>query len=183
MRRIKPFTREEVLELFYVDPTSASGLRWVVNYRDKKHGDEVGYLAPSANKRYGSIWHVCFNGRPHLVARIVWTIVNGTIPAGLVIDHINGNPRDNRIENLQAVTHAVNTRARTKKSIRNSSGFTGVGWSNQRNMWRARIFRNWKEIHIGFFHSKEDAAKARDSAELKWAEENGESVRLLNFPN
>ena len=40
--------------------------------------------------------------------RIVWTQHNGPIPKGMIIDHINGNPSDNRIENLQCITQKQN---------------------------------------------------------------------------
>jgi len=36
--------------------------------------------------------------------RIVWERHNGKIPKGFVIHHINGNGKDNRIENLQRMT-------------------------------------------------------------------------------
>ena len=34
----------------------------------------------------------------------------GAIPEGMVIDHINRNPSDNRIENLRVVTQSANLR-------------------------------------------------------------------------
>ena len=40
--------------------------------------------------------------------RKVWKSVYGEIPKGMVIDHINGNTLDNRIENLQCITQAQN---------------------------------------------------------------------------
>lgn len=42
--------------------------------------------------------------------RVIWVYVNGPIPAGLVVDHINEVKSDNRIENLQLVTPLANTR-------------------------------------------------------------------------
>ena len=40
--------------------------------------------------------------------RKVWKSVYGEIPKGMVIDHINGNTLDNRIENLQCITQKQN---------------------------------------------------------------------------
>ena len=46
------------------------------------------------------------NGKPCsiLVHRKVWIDNNGEIPKGFVIHHINGNKKDNRIENLQCIS-------------------------------------------------------------------------------
>lgn len=40
--------------------------------------------------------------------RVIWEAVHGEIPAGLEIDHLNGRKADNRISNLDAVTHSEN---------------------------------------------------------------------------
>lgn len=43
------------------------------------------------------------------VHRVVWMSVNGPIPSGFVLDHINGNRSDNRLENLRLVTPKGNS--------------------------------------------------------------------------
>ena len=40
--------------------------------------------------------------------RIIWIWFNGAIPEGMVIDHINGERADNRIENLQCISQREN---------------------------------------------------------------------------
>ena len=50
--------------------------------------------------------------------RIVWIKANGPIPKGMIIHHINGNPRDNRLENLELTNrskHAVHHVTETTK--------------------------------------------------------------------
>ena len=53
---------------------------------------------------------LCRNGgqKHHRVATLVYEAFNGPIPEGLEIDHINGNNRDNRLENLRVCTHKEN---------------------------------------------------------------------------
>ena len=52
------------------------------------------------------------NGKHFLVHRAVWEAFNGPIPEGCDIDHIDGNPKNNSLENLQAITHSENIKKR-----------------------------------------------------------------------
>lgn len=49
--------------------------------------------------------------------RVIWETVNGPIPAGLEIDHLNGNKADNRARNLEAVTKAQNVQRAVAKGL------------------------------------------------------------------
>lgn len=47
---------------------------------------------------------------PHNVSSLVWSAFNGQeVPEGMIIDHINCDRTDNRIENLQCITYSENT--------------------------------------------------------------------------
>jgi hypothetical protein len=42
------------------------------------------------------------------VHRLVWESFNGAIPEGYVVDHKNGDKKDNRLKNLQLLTWSEN---------------------------------------------------------------------------
>lgn len=81
-----------------------------------------------------------------------------------LVDHINGNSLDNRRENLRICTMSQNL-ANQKIRKDSTSGFKGVCLGNNKtNKWRAYISKKegekTKQHHLGFFKTKEDAAKA-----------------------
>jgi hypothetical protein len=88
-------------------------------------------------------------------------------PDGYDVDHINGDKLDNRKSNLRSATRSQNN---YNKSVQRNttSGFKGVSWSKQRNKWRSRIFVDKREMHLGFFEYKIDAAMAYNEAALKY---------------
>lgn len=68
-----------------------------------------------------------------------------------IVDHENNNPKDNRLENLQIITHRENS---FKDKI-NSNGFTGV--HKDKNKFRAMIDFENKRYNLGSFYNPEDA--------------------------
>jgi hypothetical protein len=87
-------------------------------------------------------------------------------PLGCEIDHINGNPADNRKANLRFVQHWQNMHNRSIQT-NNTSGYRGVSWSMVQCRWHANIWINKKRIHLGYFSHIEDAAKAYNEAATK----------------
>lgn len=77
------------------------------------------------------------------------------------IDHIDGDGLNNSRSNLRKCTQSENI-ANSRKFVKSSSQFKGVDFDKSRKKWRARIVKNRKEFHLGYFKSEEDAAKAYD---------------------
>ncbi len=102
--------------------------------------------------------HVEFfsNGRTRQAHRMAWEIINGPIPTGLEIDHIDGNPKNNKMSNLRLVTHLENM-GNYKMTRPNSSGLQGVSWMKNTKKWRAQINCNGERVYLGEFISKEAA--------------------------
>ena len=84
--------------------------------------------------------------------------MHGKEPAP-IIDHINGNKLDNRLENLRAVSQSQNSMNRKQRSD-NTSGIKGVRWSKHKQKWIGTVGMNYKNYSVGEFDSKEDAAIA-----------------------
>jgi len=96
--------------------------------------------------------------------RVIWAIYYGEWPSQH-IDHINGIPGDNRIENMRVVTDLENARNMPMRKD-NASGVTGVSWNNHTGKWTAYISTDGKVKNLGLFSSFDDAVVARKSAEI-----------------
>lgn len=88
-----------------------------------KSGRFAGKEAGSAIESNGGYRYVCLSvsGKPVsvLAHRIIWFMVMGEVlPDDMVIDHIDGNPDNNKIENLRAVTYKENSRNRGRRPKR-----------------------------------------------------------------
>jgi hypothetical protein len=106
--------------------------------------------------------------------RMIWEMTNGPIPSGMVIDHINGNPFDNRLENLRLATHGQNLQNMRLRS-RSKAGLKGVRYEASRNLWTAEIRANGVRYRLGRFQTKGLAAVARAKAALRY---HGEFARF-----
>jgi len=92
--------------------------------------------------------------------RLVWEKHNGPIPEGMDIDHINGDRRDNRIENLRLATRTQNLANGTKRKP-GKSGFLGV--CQRYNKWAAKISHGNRTLNLGYFSTPKAAARAYDA--------------------
>lgn len=84
-------------------------------------------------------------------------------PAGMIVDHINGDPLDNRRSNLRICTLADNAH-NSKTPKNNTSGFKGVYFYKARGKYTARIMAARKSYNLGYFNTALEASAAYQAA-------------------
>jgi hypothetical protein len=111
---------------------------------------------------------VIINKRHYLLHRLIYLYHNKTLPT--FIDHIDGNPLNNKIENLREATKEQNGWNRVKSS-NNVSGTKNVFWHTQSKRWRVVLTKNKVKIHIGTFIDLELAELVAIEANNKYYKE------------
>ncbi len=81
------------------------------------------------------------------------------------VDHINGDPLDNRRINLRLATCAENNRNK-KKHSNNSSGVIGVSWD--KNKWRAQVHVDGRNKYLGRYTDIFRAMMSVDMSKLRY---------------
>ena len=102
---------------------------------------------------------VRINAKPFYAHRLAWKMLYGEEPPRY-IDHINGDPSDNRATNLRAATQSQNmANAARKRGTR--SGEKGV--KRNRSRWMASVKAHGRVHHVGTFDTIAEAKAARDA--------------------
>ena len=154
--------------LAHRDDLKAEQLRRIVSYNPEtgifhwlqnRGGQPAGGVAGCARKslKKPDIL-LCIRKKKYLAHRLAWLYVYGSFPKG-DIDHINGDPADNRISNLRDVSHRTNMENRKGAQANNKLGKLGVSLDG-RGRIRATIQIDGKQKHLGNFPNTEDAHQA-----------------------
>ena len=127
-------------------------------------------LRPSVNARGYLQVNI---GKTINVHKLVAIAFLNHVPNGmtLVVDHINNNKLDNRVDNLQIITQKENTLKSLRENSRRysdksnkSSQYTGVCWDKENYKWKSHITINGKLTFLGRFVNEFDASQAYQTA-------------------
>ena len=110
---------------------------------------------------YCSTWFKPAKARLYLHREVMR--LSGVSVEKVRVDHVNGDPLDNRVRNLRMASQAENMRNRTKTRA-NTSGYKGVTFHGQTRKWKAYIKKNYKQHYLGLFPTPQEAAIAYNHA-------------------
>lgn len=143
----------ELFKDLVIDSQSPSGLRWADTAR-RYAGRRIGTLTSEG------YWQCGYKKRQYKVHLIIMMIhLDRELEQGEVVDHINGNPSDNRLENLRVCSGSDNL-YNMRITSRNSTGVKGVSYKpkiNSKNPYCVHIRANGKTVHGGYFVTLEEA--------------------------
>ena len=166
-------TASRVLELLDYNPETGN-FTWKINRRGRRQaGMSAGCIHPNGYVR------ISIDYRLYNVQRLAWLFITGKWPDKL-IDHIDGNPSNNRFTNLRECDHIQNG-ANRKMSSANKSGYKGVSKVKATGKWGAWIKVAGKSKNLGsHFNTPEEAYEAYKKASNQM---HGEFGRHQNLPS
>jgi HNH endonuclease/AP2 domain len=151
-----------------------NGMPALVDEADMDLVASIRWSASSANRIAGGFYAIGWDKRlkrKFYMHRLIY----GAKP-GEMVDHINGDPLDNRRANLRLCNHTQNC-GNSRWAV-GRSGYRGVEFQKNTGKWRAYISIKGKSVHLGSVTSKEEAARLYDAAAVGHFGE----FATLNFP-
>lgn len=133
------------------DPETGD-ITWIdVKAHKLSNGDLAGWVENGRRR-------IEIEGRAYLAHRVAYFLHTGKQPPRF-LDHKDGDPSNNRFDNLRPATRRDNNRNRRVHS-NNSTGFRGVILCRESGKYRARAGLNGKKVSIGRYDTPEQASKA-----------------------
>lgn len=151
---------DEIRELLSYDPETGI-FTWLQDRNQlAKKGARAGY------QRHDGYWLINMRGHTVLCHRLAWLLTAGEWPSDM-IDHINGDPSDNRLANLREADRSQNMMNMALPPA-NTSGFKGVSFDRRQRKWQAYITIQRRKKSLGYYTDLSEAAFARKVAEEKF---------------
>jgi hypothetical protein len=156
-------TQLRLRELLVYEPET--GIFWW-RRQSNATGPTLGVRERWANQRAGALTVqgysiINVDGERFRSVRLAWLYMTGEWPTNH-IDHINGDPADDRWVNLREATRSENMANAKLIRTNNTSGARGVSWNKRLEKWHARVNFERRLYHCGYFNSFEEAVESRD---------------------
>ena len=139
-------------------------IRSVLDYRDGLLYWKNASVASSYRDAKGYM-RIGIDGKRYLQHRIIYLMFHGNLPS--VIDHIDGNTSNNKIENLRAATNIENLQ-NMKLCPANTSGSKNVSWDTKAKKWLVMLNVSGVRKYIGLFKDLELADLVATEARNKY---------------
>jgi hypothetical protein len=156
----KKLTQEYLCYLFEYKEGNLYWKNLSSKYSNTKVGNKVGGSRPINQYLY-----IRLLGKRCLAHRLIFLHQKGYLPNFL--DHIDGNRKNNCIENLRECSIAENS-FNKKLTDKNTSGYKNVSWSTQRKKWRVQMVVFGKSMGFGFYDDIELADLVAQEARNKY---------------
>jgi len=115
-------------------------------------------LNPDDGKGYG---HGMIFGKDYQLHRVIFFYFNGWWPEE--VDHIDGNPRNNKPSNLKESTRKENAKNLKTRSD-SQSGYSGIYFDKERNKYQVAIRVDGRKKHYGRYDTLEESIKVWERA-------------------
>lgn len=143
-------TVEELAKILSCDPETGE-FTWIVRPANVPEGRRPARTKPTTRRRV-----VTLNNHQYLASRVAFALYHGRWPEDL-IDHVDGNPLNDRKDNLREATHQQNM---WNKEAYNEIGLKGVGKDHRQGGYYAQITHNKQHYYLGRYKTAEEAAAA-----------------------
>ncbi len=138
-------------EIKYVENENEFYVKNGDEWRLKKFSDNGGYLQTGFRFEKNKLTHIYKHRLVFFAYNKDFEIFRRSTTENM-LDHVDGNPSNNSIENLRVVTNQQNHFNRTKAK--------GYYWNKQAKKWMSRIQIDGKLKHLGYFENEDEAREA-----------------------
>ena len=131
----------DILDYIYYDETSKTMFRWKKQMGSRNAGDVAGHICTTSGYAI-----VTLRGVRHPVQYLVWRVFNRDLEDGKILDHMDRDRSNNRIDNLRICTHAENNWNKTVPS-HSTTGVKGLTYHTKEGRWYGSISVKGKRFY------------------------------------